>query len=158
MEKNIISGIAFQRNEARITLSNIEDRPGVAAKIFGPLAEAGINVDMIVQSSSETGNTDLTFSCSAEEVEQAKEAIAKAKDLTYKNIIVNNEVAKVSIVGIGMKTHAGVAQKMFETLSQENINIHVISTSEIKVSVLIERKYLELAVRSLHDSFELEKI
>ena len=158
MEKNIISGIAFQRNEARITLSNIEDKPGVAAKIFGPLAKAGINVDMIVQSSTETGNTDLTFSCSAEEVEQAKEAIAKAKALTYKNIIVNNEVAKVSIIGIGMKTHAGVAQKMFETLSEENINIHVISTSEIKVSVLIERKYLELAVRSLHDSFELEKM
>ena len=158
MEKNIISGIAFQRNEARITLNSIEDKPGIAAKIFGPLAKAGINVDMIVQSSTETGTTDLTFSCSADEVEKAKEAIAKEKTLTYKNIIVNNEVAKVSIIGIGMKTHAGVAQKMFETLSEENINIHVISTSEIKVSVLIERKYLELAVRSLHDAFELEKI
>ncbi len=158
MERNIISGIAFQRNEARITLSSIEDKPGIAAKIFGPLAKAGLNVDMIVQSSTETGTTDLTFSCSADEVEQAKEAIAKEKTLVYKNIIVNNEVAKVSIVGIGMKTHAGVAQKMFETLSEENINIHVISTSEIKVSVLIERKYLELAVRSLHDAFELEKI
>ncbi len=158
MERNIISGIAFQRNEARITLGGIEDKPGIAAKIFGPLAKVGLNVDMIVQSSTETGTTDLTFSCSADEVEQAKEAIAKEKTLVYKNIIVNNEVAKVSIVGIGMKTHAGVAQKMFETLSEENINIHVISTSEIKVSVLIERKYLELAVRSLHDAFELEKI
>ena len=158
MEKNIVSGIAFQRNEARITLSNIDDKPGVAAKIFGPLAAAGVNVDMIVQSSTETGTTDLTFSCSADEVEQAKEAISKAKNLSYKNLIENQEVAKVSIIGIGMKTHAGVAQKMFETLSEENINIHVISTSEIKVSVLIERKYLELAVRSLHDAFELEKI
>jgi len=161
MEKNVVSGIAFQRNEARITLSNIEDKPGVAAKIFGPLAEAGVNVDMIVQSSTETGTTDLTFSCPADEVERAKEAIAtakKAKNLSYKHLIENKEVAKVSIVGIGMKTHAGIAQKMFETLSEENINIHVISTSEIKVSVLIERKYLELAVRSLHDTFELEKL
>ena len=116
---------------------------------------------MIVQSSTETGTTDLTFSCPADEVERAKEAIAtakKAKNLSYKHLIENKEVAKVSIVGIGMKTHAGIAQKMFETLSEENINIHVISTSEIKVSVLIERKYLELAVRSLHDTFELEKL
>jgi aspartate kinase len=161
MEKNIVSGIAFQKNEAQITLTNIEDKPGVAAKIFGPLASSGINIDMIVQSNTETGLTNLTFSCPADDLDLAKKAISKAKDsqlISYERLIENKNLAKVSIVGIGMKTHAGVAQKMFETLSEENININVISTSEIKISVLIERKYLELAVRSLHDAFGLDKL
>jgi aspartate kinase len=161
MEKNIVSGIAFQKNEAQITLTNIEDKPGVAAKIFGPLASSGINIDMIVQSNTETGLTNLTFSCPADHLDLAKKAISKAKDsqlISYERLIENKNLAKVSIVGIGMKTHAGVAQKMFETLSEENININVISTSEIKISVLIERKYLELAVRSLHDAFGLDKL
>ena len=161
MEKNIVSGIAFQKNESQITLTNIEDKPGIAAKIFGPLASSGINIDMIVQSNTETGLTNITFSCPVEQLELAKKAISKAKEnnlISYKRLIENKNLAKVSIVGIGMKTHAGVAQKMFETLSEENININVISTSEIKLSVLIERKYLELAVRSLHDAFGLQSL
>ena len=161
MEKNIVSGIAFQKNEAQITLTNIEDKPGIAAKIFGPLASSAVNIDMIVQSNTETGLTNITFSCPVDQLEEAKKAISKAKEnnfISYKRLIENKNLAKVSIVGIGMKTHAGVAQKMFETLSEENININVISTSEIKLSVLIERKYLELAVRSLHDAFGLQNL
>ena len=161
MEKNIVSGIAFQKNESQITLTNIEDKPGVAAKIFGPLASSGVNIDMIVQSNTETGLTNLTFSCPVDDLDIAKKAISKAKKtgvISYERLIENKNLAKVSIVGIGMKTHAGVAQKMFETLSGENININVISTSEIKLSVLIERKYLELAVRSLHDAFNLDSL
>ena len=161
MEKNIVSGIAFQKNESQLTLTNIEDKPGVAAKIFGPLASSGVNIDMIVQSNTETGLTNLTFSCPVDDLDIAKKAISKAKKngvISYERLIENKDLAKVSIVGIGMKTHAGVAQKMFETLSGENININVISTSEIKLSVLIERKYLELAVRSLHDAFDLDSL
>ena len=161
MEKNIVSGIAFQKNESQLTLTNIEDKPGVAAKIFGPLANSGVNIDMIVQSNTETGSTNITFSCPEDDLDIAKKAISKAKAnslIYYEHLIENKNLAKVSIVGIGMKTHAGVAQKMFETLSEENININVISTSEIKLSVLIERKYLELAVRSLHDAFDLQNL
>ena len=161
MEKNIVSGIAFQKNESQLTLTNIEDKPGVAAKIFGPLASSGVNIDMIVQSNTETGLTNITFSCPENELDIAKKAISKAKKnniISYDRLIENKNLAKVSIIGIGMKTHAGVAQKMFETLSDENININVISTSEIKLSVLIERKYMELAVRSLHDAFGLQNI
>ncbi len=161
MEKNIVSGIAFQKNESQLTLTNIEDKPGVAAKIFGPLASSGVNIDMIVQSNTETGLTNITFSCPEDELDMAKKAISKAKEdnvIFYERLIENKNLAKVSIIRIGMKTHAGVAQKMFETLSQENININVISTSEIKLSVLIERKYLELAVRSLHDAFGLQNL
>ena len=161
MEKNIVSGIAFQKNESQLTLTNIEDRPGVAAKIFGPLASSGVNIDMIVQSNTETGLTNITFSCPEDDLDIAKKAISKAKKnniISYDRLIENKNLAKVSIIGIGMKTHAGVAQKMFETLSDENININVISTSEIKLSVLIERKYMELAVRSLHDAFGLQNI
>ena len=161
MEKNIVSGIAFQKNESQLTLTNIEDKPGVAAKIFGPLASSGVNIDMIVQSNTETGLTNITFSCPEDDLDIAKKAISKAKKnniISYDRLIENKNLAKVSIVGIGMKTHAGVAQKMFETLSDENININVISTSEIKLSVLIERKYMELAVRSLHDAFGLQNI
>ena len=161
MEKNIVSGIAFQKNQSQLTLTNIEDKPGVAAKIFGPLAKSGVNIDMIVQSNTETGSTNITFSCPVDDLDMAKKAISNAKAnnlISYERLIENKNLAKVSIVGIGMKTHAGVAQKMFETLSKENININVISTSEIKLSVLIERKYLELAVRSLHDAFDLQNI
>ena len=161
MEKNIVSGIAFQKNESQLTLTNIEDKPGVAAKIFGPLASSGVNIDMIVQSNTETGLTNITFSCPENDLDIAKKAISKAKKnniISYERLIENKNLAKVSIIGIGMKTHAGVAQKMFETLSDENININVISTSEIKLSVLIERKYMELAVRSLHDAFGLQNI
>ncbi len=161
MENNVISGVAFSREEAKLTLSGIEDRPGIAAAIFGPLADIGVNVDMIVQNISDNGLTDLTFSCPIDQVFRAQEALKSAKDsgvLRYKNLLLDKEIAKISIVGIGMKTHAGIAKKMFEALASESINIIVISTSEIKISVLIERKYLELAVQTLHDTFELDKV
>ena len=168
MESKVVSGVAFSRDEAKITLFTIEDRPGVASAIFGPLADAGVNVDMIVQNISEKNYddahpgavTDMTFSCPTNQVERAKKSMedAKAKGLiAYDELIVDTDVAKVSVVGIGMRSHAGVAAKMFNTLARDNINIKVISTSEIKISVLIDRKYMELAVQALHDAFELDK-
>ena len=161
MENKVITGVAFSREEAKLTLTGIMDKPGIAATIFGPLTEAGINVDMIVQNISENGLTDMTFSCPTDQVLKAKGALEKSKrnkDLTFKTLLVDDEIAKLSIVGIGMRSHAGVAQKMFNALASESINILVISTSEIKVSVLINRKYLELAVQTLHHEFELEKV
>ena len=160
MESKVIAGVAFSRDEAKLTLTGIDDRPGIAANIFGPLAEIGVNVDMIVQNISENGRTDMTFSCPTDQVIRAEQALKDAnKDNTikYKRLLDDKEIAKISIVGIGMKTHAGIALKMFEALAAESINILVISTSEIKISVLINRKYLELAVQTLHDTFELEK-
>ena len=168
MESKVVSGIAFSREEAKITLFTIEDRPGVAQAIFGPLADAGVNVDMIVQNISEKDYdehhsgavTDMTFSCPINQVERAKKAMEDAVAaglVKYDELIIDTEVAKVSVVGIGMRSHAGVAAKMFRALAAESINIKVIATSEIKISVLIDRKYLELAVQALHDAFELEK-
>ncbi|QHQ35652.1 aspartate kinase [Algicella marina] len=160
MESNVVSGVAFQRDEAKMTLLAVEDRPGIAAAIFGPLAEAGINVDMIVQNISEEGHTDMTFSCPTDQVARARKALEQAMadgTVAYENLVTDDNVAKVSIVGIGMRSHAGVAQQMFRALANEGVNIKVITTSEIKVSVLIDRKYLELAVQSLHDAFALDK-
>ncbi|MEM0922373.1 MAG: aspartate kinase [Pseudomonadota bacterium] len=157
VEKNVVSGIAHSRNEAKLTLIKVPDRPGVAAAIFGPLADAGVNVDMIVQNIGGDGATDMTFSVSTDEVAKAQSALEAARDeIRYADLIVDDEVAKVSIVGVGMRSHAGVAQKMFSALAAEGVNIKVITTSEIKVSVLIERKYMELAVQGLHKAFELE--
>ena len=159
MESNVVSGVAFSRDEAKMTLISVADRPGIAAAIFGPLAEAGVNVDMIVQNISEEGRTDMTFSCPVDQVARAEKAMADAKergDINYHDLDADTEVAKVSVVGIGMRSHAGVASQMFQALRDENINIKVITTSEIKISVLIDRKYLELAVQALHDSFGLE--
>lgn len=169
MESKVVSGIAFSREEAKITLFTIEDRPGVASAIFGPLADAGINVDMIVQNISEKNYdeahpgavTDMTFSCPINQVDRAKKALEdaqKAGKIGYDDLIIDTDVAKVSVVGIGMRSHAGVAAKMFSALSAENVNIKVISTSEIKISVLIDRKYMELAVQALHDAFDLDKV
>jgi aspartate kinase len=156
VEQNVVSGIAHQRDEAKVTLVKVPDRPGVAAAIFGPLADGGVNVDMIVQNISADGMTDMTFSCPTDEVARARAALeAKRDGIRYADIIVDDEVAKVSIVGIGMRSHSGVAQKMFSALAAEGINIKVITTSEIKVSVLIDRKYMELAVQALHKAFEL---
>lgn len=156
MESNVVSGVAFQRDEAKVTLLGVADRPGVAASIFGPLAEAGVNVDMIVQNISEDGLTDMTFSTSADELSRATATLEAARDrIGFRRIVSDSDVAKVSVVGIGMRSHAGVAQKMFSALAAEGVNIKVITTSEIKVSVLVDRKYLELAVRALHDAFEL---
>ncbi|WP_028031401.1 aspartate kinase [Gemmobacter nectariphilus] len=168
MESKAVAGIAYSREEAKITLFTIEDRPGIAAAIFGPLADAGVNVDMIVQNISEKDYdeahpgavTDMTFSCPVDQVARAKKAMEDAKAqglIKYDELIIDDDVAKVSVVGIGMRSHAGVAARMFESLSRENINIKVITTSEIKISVLIDRKYMELAVQALHDVFELDK-
>ena len=160
MEKNAVAGVAYSRDEAKMTLISVADRPGIAAAIFGPLAEAGVNVDMIVQNISEEGRTDMTFSCPVDQVARAAKAMEDAKtagEINYHDLISDTDVAKVSIVGIGMRSHAGVAAKMFATLREEGVNIKVITTSEIKVSVLIDRKYMELAVQALHDAFELER-
>ena len=157
VEKNVVSGIAAERGQAKVTLLSVADKPGVAASIFGPLAEGGVNVDMIVQNISEEGLTDMTFSCGQEDVEKAKACLEKAKaDIGYRDIVVDDDVAKVSVVGIGMRSHSGVAQKMFSALAADGVNIKVITTSEIKVSVLIDRKYMELAVQSLHGAFGLD--
>lgn len=160
MESNVVAGVAYSRDEAKVTLISVADRPGIAAAIFGPLSEAGVNVDMIVQNISEEGRTDMTFSCPTNQVARAEAAMQAAKDagdINYHDLVADTDVAKVSIVGIGMRSHAGVAAQMFEALHAEGINIKVITTSEIKVSVLIDRKYMELAVQALHDVFELEK-
>jgi aspartate kinase len=158
VEKKPVAGIAYSRDEAKITLHKIPDRPGIAAAIFGPLADSGVNVDMIVQNVSEDGRkTDLTFTVTRGELASALAAIETAgASIGYRDITHDANVAKVSIVGIGMRTHPGVAQTMFRTLSEKGINIQVISTSEIKVSVLIAEEYVELALRALHSAYELE--
>lgn len=159
MESNVVTGVACSRDEAKLTLISVADRPGVAAAIFTPLAEAGVIVDMIVQNISEEGRTDMTFSCPVADVPRAERALEAAKargDFNYRELDKDVDVAKVSIVGIGMRSHAGVAQKMFSNLAADGVNIKVITTSEIKVSVLVDRKYMELTVQSLHDAFELE--
>ena len=167
MESKVVSGVAYSRDEAKITLVTVEDRPGISAAIFQPLADAGVNVDMIVQNISEKDYedhpgavTDMTFSIPIAQVERARKAMEDARAsglIAYDDLAVDAEVAKVSVVGIGMRSHAGVAARMFKALADENINIKVIATSEIKISVLIDRKYMELAVQALHDAFELEK-
>lgn len=159
MESNVVSGVAHSRDEAKMTLVSVADRPGIAAAIFGPLAEAGVNVDMIVQNISDDGRTDMTFSCPTDQVLRAERAMTEAKErgeINFHELIADTEVCKVSVVGIGMRSHAGVAARMFNALQAENINIKVISTSEIKISVLIDRKYMELAVQALHDAFDLQ--
>jgi len=158
VEKKPVTGIAYSRDEAKITLHKIPDRPGIAASIFGPLADGGVNVDMIVQNVSEDGKkTDLTFTVSRSELARALAAIEKhATEIGYRDVTHAADVAKVSIIGIGMRAHPGVAQMMFRTLSDKGINIQVISTSEIKVSVLIAEEYVELAVRALHSAYELD--
>ncbi|WP_298972289.1 aspartate kinase [uncultured Roseobacter sp.] len=160
MESNVVAGVAFSRDEAKMTLVSVADRPGIAASIFTALSEGGVNVDMIVQNISEEGRTDMTWSCPTDQVARAQKAVADAKAegiINYHEVIADTDVAKISVVGIGMRSHTGVAAKMFQVLSAEGINIKVITTSEIKISVLIDRKYMELAVQALHDAFELEK-
>jgi aspartate kinase len=158
VEKRLVSGIAYTRDEAKITLLKVADKPGVAAAIFGPLADAGINVDMIVQNVSEDGlTTDMTFTVGKAEYERAIQTIERAASkIGYSKILSDTNVSKVSVIGIGMRTHAGVAQLMFKTLAEKGINIQVISTSEIKVSVLIAAEYTELALRALHTAYGLD--
>ena len=159
MENELVSGIAYSKDEANITLINILDKPGVATKIFSPLSEANINVDMIVQTGSENGkNINFTYTVSRKDLEQTISIMEENKiDIEFERIITNNSLAKVSIVGLGMRTHTGVANKMFSSLASESINIHVISTSEIKISVLIDEDYIEKALNALHSTFKLDK-
>ena len=160
MEQNVVSGVAYSRDEAQMTLVSVADRPGIAAAIFGPLSDAGVNVDMIVQNISEEGRTDMTFSLPTEQVLRAEKAMLAAKEkgeINFHDLIADQGVAKVSVVGIGMRSQSGVAARMFRVLANEGINIKVITTSEIKISVLIDRKYMELAVQALHDAFELQR-
>ncbi|MEL6576255.1 MAG: aspartate kinase, partial [Pseudomonadota bacterium] len=156
LEQNVVSGVAYSRDEAKLTLLKVPDRPGIAASIFGPLADAGVNVDMIVQNIGADGMTDMTFSTSLADVARARAALDAAQgEIRAQDLVVDETVAKVSVVGIGMRSHAGVAQRMFKALADEGVNIKVITTSEIKVSVLIDRKYMELAVQALHEAFDL---
>ncbi len=160
VEDEIISGIAFTRDEAKISIMGVEDRPGIAYAILGPVAEANIDVDMIVQNISESGHTDVSFTVNSSEYEKTMDVIRReieSKAFVAREVKGDKSICKVSVVGIGMRTHAGVAAKMFRALAEEGINIQVISTSEIKISVIIEEKYLELAVRVLHKAFGLDK-
>ncbi len=157
MEQPVISGIAFNRDEAKLTIRGVPDTPGVAFKILGPVSAANIEVDMIVQNVSQDNTTDFTFTVHRNDLRKAEDILRQvAQDIGAREVAGDGKIAKVSIVGVGMRSHAGVASKMFEALSNDGINIQMISTSEIKISVVIDEKYLELAVRSLHTAFELD--
>jgi aspartate kinase len=154
MERLVVSGVTYNRNEAKIRVRGVKDQPGIAAKIFSPISDSGIVVDMIVQNLSQDGTTDLTFTVAKTSYAQSLETARRVADEIGAAAVEGDEnIAKVSIVGLGMKDHAGVASKMFQVLANEGINIQLITTSEIKVSVLIDEKYSELAVRALHDAF-----
>jgi aspartate kinase len=158
VEQEVVSGIAYSNDEAKITLVQVADRPGVAASIFGPLADASINVDMIVQNVSADGQaTDLTFTVPRADLERSLRVIEDSKEaIDYREVVPDSDVVKISVIGVGMRSHAGVAQRMFKTLADKGINIQVISTSEIKVSVLIPAEYTELALRALHTAYGLD--
>lgn len=159
MEKPVVSGIAFNRDEAKLTIQGIPDTPGIAYRILGPIGEANIEVDVIVQNVAEDGTTALTFTVHRNDMSRAQRLLQQiADDLGAKSVLAAADIVKVSLVGVGMRSHAGVASKMFATLAEHNINIQLITTSEIKISVVIEEKYLELAVRALHDVFDLGEV
>ena len=156
MEDPTIAGIAFERDEAKLTIAGVPDVPGVAYQVIGPVSAAGIEVDVIVQNAAEDGTNDITFTVKRGECDRAKKILDDLKSsLKAREVLVDRKVGKVSVVGVGMRSHAGIASKMFKALSDESINIQIITTSEIKISVVIEEKYLELAVRALHSVFEL---
>ena len=159
MEEAIISGIAFNRDEAKISVMGVPDKPGIAYSILGPVAAANLDVDMIVQNIGASGHTDFSFTVNRSEYLKTLDVLAgeRGKSFTAREIIGDNKICKVSVIGIGMRSHVGIASKMFKTLADEGINIQMISTSEIKISVVIDEKYLELAVRVLHKAFDLEK-
>ena len=158
MEAAAVSGVTGDRNQAKITIVGVPDKPGIAARIFGPVAEAHINVDMIIQNMSQAALTDLSFTVPRADLKKAVPLIqAVAKDIDAKSVSVTEAIAKVSLIGVGMRSHSGVAAKMFEVLSREGVNIMMISTSEIKISCVIDEKYLELAMRSLHSAFDLNQ-
>ena len=157
VEKEVVAGIAYSRDETKVTVKHVPDRPGVAAAIFGPLADANVNVDMIVQNVSDDGTTDMTFTIGGAELSRAIAVLEGAREtIGYAKLITDKDVAKISVVGMGMRSHSGVASTMFRTLAAKGINIEVISTSEIKVSVLIKQDYTELAVRALHTAYGLD--
>jgi aspartate kinase len=160
MEKRIVSGVAYSRDEAKISLFGLPDAPGVSSRIFGPLADAGVNVDMIVQSHARSENAaNMEFTVGKRDAARTVEIMEAAKaDIGFDSVAVNDNVAKVSVIGVGMRSHAGVAKTMFGALAEKGVNIQVISTSEIKISVLIDAAYTELAVRALHAAFELDKV
>jgi aspartate kinase len=159
MEQAIISGIAFNRDEAKITVVGVPDHPGIAYQILGPVADANIDVDMIVQNVGHEKTTDFTFTVHRNDFAKTMDIVkANAAAIGAREVSGDDKIAKVSIVGVGMRSHVGIARKMFETLSKENINLQMISTSEIKISVVVEDKYMELAVRALHQAFELDKV
>jgi aspartate kinase len=154
MEDLLVSGVSYDKNEVKITILRVPDRPGLAAQVFGPIADAHIVVDMIIQNASADGTTDLTFTVSKADYKKALSIVEKAAPaIAAKGVDVDTDIAKVSVVGVGMRTHAGVAAKMFRVLAEEGVNIEMISTSEIKISVVIDAKYTELAVRVLHEAF-----
>ncbi|MDC9728915.1 MAG: aspartate kinase [Methyloprofundus sp.] len=158
VEQALISGIAFNRDEAKLTITGVPDIPGAAFKILGPIADANIEIDMIIQNVADDATTDFTFTVHRNDLESAKAILtATSESLGAKSVTTDEKTVKVSIVGVGMRSHAGIASKMFEVFADENINIQMISTSEIKISVVIDEKYLELAVRALHAAFELDK-
>ena len=159
MEKAVVSGVAAQRDEAKVTVHGVPDKPGIAYAILGPIADAGINVDVIVQNVSHDGTTDLSFTVGRADLKRAMKMLNDQVKpaIKCKEITGDDRMAKVSIVGLGMRSHAGIAAGMFRTLAEEGINIQMISTSEIKISVVIDEKYAELAVRVLHKAFELEQ-
>ncbi len=157
VEQALISGIAFNKNEAQLTITGVPDQPGVASKILGPVTNANIEIDMIVQNIGDDGTTDFTFTINRSDYETAHDLLKQVKQaLGAQKVIGDDGIVKISLVGVGMRSHAGIANTMFDTLAKENINIRMISTSEIKISVVVEEKYLELAVRSLHEAFGLD--
>ncbi len=157
MEKAMISGVAYNRDEAKITIRGIPDQPGIAASIFGPIADAGVNVDVIVQNVSEEGLTDITFTVPRSDYVATLKIMEKIKSkLSAREVKGDDTVAKISVIGVGMRSHAGVAQKMFDVLAKEGVNIQMITTSEIKVTVVVEEKYVELSIRALHTAFGLD--
>ncbi len=159
MEAVAVAGVTGDRNQAKITIIGVPDKPGIAARIFGAVAEAQINVDMIIQNMSQSAMTDLSFTVPRADLKKAVPIIqAVAKDIESKSVSVTEAMAKVSLIGVGMRSHSGVAAKMFEVLARENVNIMMISTSEIKISCVIDEKYLELAIRSLHSAFDLDRM
>jgi len=157
MEKPIISGIAFNRDEAKLTIQGIPDTPGVASRILAPIGEANVEVDVIIQNVSEDGTTSLTFTVHRNDLSRARGLLEGiALQLKARSVVTDDHIAKVSLVGVGMRSHAGVASRMFTALAEHNINIQMITTSEIKIAVVIDEKYLELAVRALHSAFDLD--
>ena len=156
MERLVVSGVTYNRDEAKITLFGVPDQPGVASRLFVPLSDAGVVVDVIVQNVSSQGQTDITFTCARGDLNRALPIVEKVRaELDAAGVTSDDSIVKVSVVGLGMKDHAGVASRMFRVLSDEGINIQMINTSEIKISVVVGEKYTELACRALHEAFEL---